>query len=79
MTRVTLLSDRALVERLAQTPFLDFTAQQLGLLEVVSLVLFAGMAWLGDGTLAHAALRTDRRDSQAGVSPRNGMRSSSTA
>ena len=47
VTRVTLLSDRDLVERLAQTPFLDFTAQQFGLLELLSLLLFAGSAAIG--------------------------------
>lgn len=44
VTRVTLLSDRDLWERFAQTPFLDFTLQQFGLLEIGSLVLFAGAA-----------------------------------
>jgi hypothetical protein len=52
ITRVTLLSDRPLDERLAQTPFLDFTAQQFGLLEVVSLALFAGAAVIGVGRLS---------------------------
>jgi hypothetical protein len=47
VTRVTLLSDRDLAGRLAQTPFLDFTAQQFGLLELVSLLLFAAGAAYG--------------------------------
>ena len=47
VTRVTLLSDRQLGERLAQTPFLDFATQQFGLLDVLSLVLFAGAALIG--------------------------------
>jgi hypothetical protein len=47
VTRVTLLSDRDLAGRLAQTPFLDFTAQQFGLLELVSLLLFTGGAAYG--------------------------------
>jgi hypothetical protein len=55
VTRVTLLSDRPIGERLAQTPFLDFTAQQFGLLEVLSLLLFAGAALIGVGRSARAA------------------------
>jgi hypothetical protein len=47
VTRLTLLSDRPLGERLAQTPFLDFTAQQFGVLDILSLALFAGAAWIG--------------------------------
>jgi hypothetical protein len=47
VTRVTLLSDRPLGERLAQTPFIDFTIQQLGLLELVSLGLFVSAALYG--------------------------------
>lgn len=46
VTRVTLPSDRTLIDRLAQTSFLDFTAQQFGLLEAASLALFAGLAWM---------------------------------
>jgi hypothetical protein len=49
VTRVTLLSDRPLGDRLAQTPFLDFTAQQFGVLDIVSLLLFAGAAAIGVG------------------------------
>ena len=49
VTRITLPSDRDLAERLAQTPFLDFTAQQFGLLELVSLGLFVAGAWVGIG------------------------------
>ena len=55
VTRVTLLSDRPLDERLAQTPFLDFTAQQFGLLDVLSLALFAGAAWIGARRTSRAA------------------------
>jgi hypothetical protein len=47
VTRITLLSDRPLGERLAQTPFVDFTFQQLGLLELASLGLFVGTAVYG--------------------------------
>ena len=54
VTRVTLLSDRPLAERLAQTPFLDFTAQQFGVLDVLSLALFAGAAVIGVGRAPRA-------------------------
>jgi hypothetical protein len=37
-------SSRALVDRLAATPFLDWLAPQLGVVEVGALVLFAGAA-----------------------------------
>ena len=47
VTRMTLLSDRDLIGRLTQTPFLDFTAQQFGVLELLSLLLFAGSAAYG--------------------------------
>jgi hypothetical protein len=55
VTRVTLLSDRPLGERLTQTSFLDFTSQQFGLLDVVSLALFAGAAVIGAGRATRAA------------------------
>jgi hypothetical protein len=55
VTRVTLLSDRPLGDRLAQTSFLDFTWQQFGLLDVASLALFAGAAAVGAGRATRAA------------------------
>ena len=55
VTRLTLLSDRPLGERLAQTPFLDFTAQQFGVLDVLSLALFACAAWIGVGRASRSA------------------------
>jgi hypothetical protein len=55
VTRLTLLSDRPLAERLVQTPFLDFTAQQFGVLDILSLALFAGAAWIGAGRSSRSA------------------------
>jgi hypothetical protein len=40
-------SARTLLERLASTPFLDWLAPQIGLADVLSLLLFAGFGWFG--------------------------------
>ena len=40
-------SSRTLPERLAATPFLDWLSPQLGLADVLSLLLFVGFAWFG--------------------------------
>ncbi len=40
-------SSRTLPERLVATPFLDWLAPQLGLADVLSLLLFVGFGWFG--------------------------------
>lgn len=57
-------SSRTFLERLEATPFLDWMSPQLGLLELVGLLLFVAGA-------AYGARRP--RQPQAGVSPTNGM------
>jgi hypothetical protein len=47
VTRVTLpASTLELADRLAQQPFLEYIGPQLGLIELISLLLFAGTAWV---------------------------------
>jgi len=40
-------SSRTFLERLAATPFLDWLAPQLGLADLLSLLLFVGFGWFG--------------------------------
>jgi hypothetical protein len=45
-------SSRTLPERLASTPFLDWLAPQVGLADLLSLLLFAGFGWFGTRSAA---------------------------
>jgi len=40
-------SSRGFLDRLVATPFLDWMGPQLGLADMLSLLLFAGFAWFG--------------------------------
>ncbi len=56
-------SSRSLPDRLAATPFLDWLGPQLGLADVLSLLLFAGFGWLrrplaGDPRLRRRVVRS---------------------
>jgi hypothetical protein len=48
-------SERTLLERLAATPFLDWLAPQLGLADVLGLVLAASFGWFGARSAAAPA------------------------
>jgi len=48
-------SERSLIERLAGTPFLDWLGPQLGLADVLGLVLAALLGWFGARSAATVA------------------------